>query len=64
MSILDGSTQFIPAHWLELACWNRPMIVYSRTIPDPQPTTNGRVSVPYRSKPETVTDRMVRRKSA
>ena len=33
--------QFIPAHWLELAYWNRPMIVCSRTIPDPQ----GRLSI-------------------
>jgi hypothetical protein len=37
MSSVQPSLQFIPAQWLELACWNRPMIVYSRTIPDPQP---------------------------
>lgn len=30
--------QFIPAHWLELANWNRPMTVYSYTVPDPEPT--------------------------
>ena len=28
--------QFIPAHWLELAWWNRPMIVFSRPMPDPK----------------------------
>ena len=27
--------QFIPADWLELACWNRPMVVYSRTVEIP-----------------------------
>jgi hypothetical protein len=30
------SLQWIPAQWLELACWNRPMVVYSRTIEIPQ----------------------------
>ena len=29
--------QFIPAHWLEFAAWNRGLIVYSREIPDPEP---------------------------
>ena len=46
MSIFDGSTQFVPVAWLELAAWNRPMIVYSRTIPDPQPAPEGWLSVP------------------
>jgi hypothetical protein len=27
--------QFIPADWLELAYWNRPMVVYSRTVEIP-----------------------------
>ena len=39
---LDGSMQFVPAGWLELAYWNRPMIVCSRTIPDPP---QGRLSI-------------------
>jgi hypothetical protein len=30
----QADVQFIPAHWLEFACWNRPMVVYSRPIPE------------------------------
>jgi len=33
---LRTATEFISAHWLELACWHRPMIVYSRPIPEPE----------------------------
>ena len=41
--------QFVPVHWLELAAWNRGLIVYARKMPDPEPRA---VSVSRPSKPE------------
>ena len=35
-----ATTQFIPADWLELAYWNRPMVVYSRTVEIPDHSRN------------------------
>ncbi len=40
--------RFIPEHWLELAAWNRGLVVYAREIPDPEPRGLSR-----ESKPET-----------
>jgi hypothetical protein len=37
MDTLDTrEVEWIPAQWIELACWNRPMVCFSRTIRIPR----------------------------
>jgi len=43
------ATQFVPRHWLELACWHRPMVVYARPMPVPEPRA---VALSHETKPE------------
>ena len=60
--------QFIRGAWLELAAANYPakVLVYSYgvAVDDFPDVIQSRVSVPYRPKSKTVTNSMVRRKSA
>jgi hypothetical protein len=60
--------QFIRGVWLELAAANYPkkVLVYSYAVqvPDFFDASQSPVSLPYHPKPETVTNSVVRRKSA